>query len=519
MYPAMTALGLTSIMICIGMLLRAKIPFLRKMFVPVSVIAGILGFIFMNAVPREAIINSAPDSLSTVANIFFSATPDVFSDIVNILFTISFICIALVDNSSGKKKKDKTPTNDGKKKKSSGMMKGAIGMGLIWCALYSITPVIGYYLIQIIGKPFNMDAKLGMLIPFAFCQGPGQAVTFGLTFENEYGVPGSTQVAMAFAAIGFISAFFVGVPLAKWAIKKKIAKNTGQVNASVEKGIFTPEEQREAIGKVTTHSGSLDTLACHFAIIGLCYMLALLISWVLKFIPVIGASFSSMLFFCGMFAAYIVKAILKKFKIYHIINNSMLNKLTGWTSDYLVVMAFMAVELKAVGEWIVPILIESVVVTIVTVVVCVYFGERFGGENDLERTLGLYGTATGTTPSGVALVRIVDPKLVTTTGSELGMMNITMFLSAPAMTLMVLGMTNIMPLNFALIGMAAFGLLFMILLKPFGVWRKPTYKFTKGRISDGEEAETSNFVEGVLRKATEETDKHINVAELPGVVK
>lgn len=520
MYPAMTALGLTSIMICIGMFLRAKIPFFRKMFAPVSVIAGILGFIFMNAVPREYILNSVPDAFSTVANIFFSATPDVFSQVVNILFTISFICIALVDNSSGKDKKAKKLSNDGKKQKSSGLMKGAIGMGLIWCALYSITPVVGYYLIKLIGEPFGMQAELGLLIPFGFCQGPGQAVSFGLTFENEYGVAGSTQVAMAFAAVGFLSAFFVGVPMAKIAIKKKIAKNAGEVNASVEKGIFAPEEQTESVGKVTTHSGSLDTLACHFAVIGVCYMLALVISWALNFIPVIGSSFSNMLFFCGMFAAYIVKAVMKKFKIFHVLDNSLLNKLTGWTSDYLVVMAFMAVELKAVGTWLVPIMIESVLVTIVTFFICVYFGQRFGGENDLERTLGLYGTATGTTPSGVALVRIVDPNLVTTTGSELGMMNITMMLSSPAMILMILGMTNVLPMNYAMIGMTLCGVLFIILLKPFGVWRKPTYKFSKGRMSDGDEiADTSELVEDVIRVATEEAEEHINDKDFPGIIK
>ncbi len=505
MYPAMVALGLTSIIICVGMILRAKIPFLRKMFAPVSVIAGLLGFVFMNVVPNQYL---------------WGATPAVFSDIVNILFTISFICIALVDNSSGNKKEQEQLSPDGKKKKkSNGMMKGAIGMGLIWCSLYSLTPVIGYYLIKYIGEPFNMDPNLGMLIPFGYCQGPGQAVSFGTMFEEQYGVPNAVQVAITFAAVGFISAFFIGVPMAKFAIKKKIAKYAGEINKSVEKGIFPREEQTESVGKVTTHSGSIDTLACHFAVVGVCYMLALLISWLFKFIPVIGESFSNMLFFCGMFAAYIVKAVMKALKISHVVDNSLLNKLTGWASDYLVVMAFMAVELKAVGNLLIPVLIECAVVTLVTFIVCVYFCQRLGGENDLERTLGLYGTATGTTPSGVALVRVVDPQLATTTGSELGMMNITMMLSSPAMILMMLAMTNVLPIDYAMIGMAFFGILYLILLKPFGVWRKPTYKFRKGRISYGEDSKTSEFVEDVIRVATQEAEEIINDKDFPGIVK
>ena len=43
----MIAFGLASIALCIGVFLRARIPFLRNMLVPSSVIAGIIGVIFI----------------------------------------------------------------------------------------------------------------------------------------------------------------------------------------------------------------------------------------------------------------------------------------------------------------------------------------------------------------------------------------------------------------------------------------------------------------------------------------
>ena len=46
----MIAFGLVSIMICLGMFLRAKVRFLRNMLVPVTVIAGVIGLIFMNVI-------------------------------------------------------------------------------------------------------------------------------------------------------------------------------------------------------------------------------------------------------------------------------------------------------------------------------------------------------------------------------------------------------------------------------------------------------------------------------------
>ena len=44
----MMAFGLASIMLCIGMILRAKISLFKNMLVPASVIGGITGFVFMN---------------------------------------------------------------------------------------------------------------------------------------------------------------------------------------------------------------------------------------------------------------------------------------------------------------------------------------------------------------------------------------------------------------------------------------------------------------------------------------
>lgn len=483
MNSAMVALGVASIMICLGMVLRAKVPFLRKMLVPVSVIAGALGFIFMNIIYGVLDWNLG------------GANSTMYTQIVDILFTISFISIGLTDA----KKKKAAPANEGKKN-SGGVMKGALGMGMVWCALYTLTPVIGYLVIAIAGKPVGMAPEYGLLIPFGFCQGPGQAANYGKIFDETYGFPNSSQVAITFAVVGFLAAFFVGVPLAKLGLRKKIVRHVGKVNESVEKGIFTVEEQREPMGKVTTHSGSLETMAFHFALIGVCYILAVGISKAISFIPIFGPTFSNMMFFCGMIAAYIVKAIMKKLHVDYIKNDVFQAKITGWTSDYLVVCAFMAVQLSAVGSWLLPILIECVVVVAVTVLACVYFCQRIGGENDFERMLGLYGTSTGTVPSGMALIRMVDPKLETSTGVELGLMNITMFLSTPGMILLTLGMTNVIPVPAMCIGMAIVGILYIIVLKPMKLWNKPTFTLRKGRIMDGTDDGDVGFVKGFLRE-------------------
>ena len=154
----MMAFGWASVMLGLGVLLRAKIGFLRNMLVPASVIAGILGIIFMNA----------------ALNIGIDVGTDfhMFTDIVNHLFTVSFISITLTT----------TPKNETNNAKNT--IRGAVGLGLVWCFLYALTPIAATAAVALSGESVGMDSMYGMLIQFAFCQGPGQSAAYGAIFEQ-----------------------------------------------------------------------------------------------------------------------------------------------------------------------------------------------------------------------------------------------------------------------------------------------------------------------------------------------
>lgn len=447
----MMAFGWASIMLCIGMLLRAKIPILRNMLVPASVIAGVLGFVFINAA----------DALG----IGIGTDTGMFTNIVNHLFTVSFISITLT-----------SPAKDGGNS-TKNMIQGAWGLGVVWSFLFALTPLVGAGLVAIFGKNVSMGSIYGMLIPFAFCQGPGQSATYGALFE-QFGWDNASMVAITFSAVGFVSAFLVGVPMAKIGIKRGIAKHCGKIDDSVLKGYLKREEQTEVMVKDTTCNGNIETLAFHFAIIGLCYVLAVGIANILSMIPgFLGTSMGGMMFMNGMYAAYIVKLILKKLKLDFLLENTLQSKITGWTADYLVVCAFMAVSVGIIKAWIVPIAAVCIVTTVITIIVCLYFGQRFGGSNDFERTLGLYGTCTGTIPSGISLVRIVDPNFQTSTAVELGACNLVMLLSTPANIILLALASDSIEMPIALGGLALCCVVYLIILKVFRTWGGPTFSW------------------------------------------
>ena len=83
-----------------------------------------------------------------------------------------------------------------------------------------INALIAASILAVLGKYVTINVIYGMLVPFAFCQGPGQAAAYGAIFE-QYGWQNASAVAITFASIGFIVAFFPLVRVAKGEEGKK----------------------------------------------------------------------------------------------------------------------------------------------------------------------------------------------------------------------------------------------------------------------------------------------------------
>lgn len=449
----MIAFGIASIMLLIGTFLRAKVGFLQKLLVPASIIAGVLGLAFVN--------------LCDAFHIDIGATSGDFSSIVNQLFVVSFISITLMGHSE-------EDSSGGMKS----MLKGALAIGLIWCMLFTLTPLVAALISMVCENTFQFDPIYGMLIPFGFCMGPGQSVTYGTIIEG-YGWNDAVMAALTFASLGFLAAYLVGIPAAKRGIRRELAKHSDKIDEEILRGYLRKHEQVEMMKKNTTCNSNIESLAFHFAVIGLCYIIAIGISKILALLPgYIGTSMSSLMFLNGMYAAWIVKFFMRKFKVTFLMDNDMQNKITGWSTDFLIVFSLMSVSLRIVGKWIVPIVIIAVVVTVISAVSCFYFGQRIGTSDDFEKTLGLYGMSTGTAPSGLSLIRIVDPDFKTMAAVELGASNPVCNIANIPTYLLILGYAaGSVSLKMTLLGLFGLVIALTLSLKITGCWSKTrTYR-------------------------------------------
>jgi len=436
-----------SIMSCallFGFILRGSLKFLQVFLFPSCLIGGLVGFILIST----GIISV---DISLLESFAFH------------LFNISFISVGLTSGS------DEAAAAS----KSKEMAKGAIWMALIQAITFPMQAIAGGLLVLFFnGIGIDLFKTFGFLVPLGFIQGPGQALSIGKVWE-EVGFQHAATIGLTFAAVGFLFAFFVGVPLVNRGIRKGQAAHTpARLSEDILKGFVRKNQERESAGELTTHSGNVDTLAFQMSLIGVIYLLSYtLVNGLGGMLPPkLGTTLWGFFFFIGLALAILVKVVIKKLGYSHLINPGVQKRITGLAVDYMIVATVMAVQLVIVWQYIIPITVMSVVSGFLTTLAVVYFGNRLWGFN-LERTAAIYGTVTGTVSTGLLLLRIVDPEFKTSAALELGFM--IMFVSPVIIGCMLLVSAPVVwewSINFTMIIFAILMIVSIAVMKLSGLW-------------------------------------------------
>ncbi len=397
------------IMLLLGVVLRSKIRVFQYFLIPSCMIGGIIGMVLVNTGVIRA---EAVD----------------FENFAYHLFNISFISLGLT--AGGKKEKDAMGNKE--------IVRGSLWMALIQGIIFPLQAIVGGLLVLAFNAGgYNLFPTFGFLAPLGFVQGPGQALSIGKVWE-KLGFENAASMGLTFAAAGFMVAFFVGVPIVNWGIRKGLAHNAPkELPMDFVRGIISSESLHETAGEQTTHSANIDTLAFQTALIGFVYLLSYLVVSSIGSLMSAGNSTTiwGFFFFIGLGIALIVRWIMGKIGISHLVDPGIQRRITGWSVDFLIVATIMAVKLLIVWEYIVPLTVITLVTAVVTTAVVLYIGKRIWSYN-LERTASIYGTVTGTVSTGLLLLRIADPDFRTGVAMELGILII--FVSPIIITCMLL---------------------------------------------------------------------------------
>ena len=265
--------------------------------------------------------------------------------------------------------------------------------------------------------------------PLGFELGPGQAYSIALGWE-KMGFRGASSVGLTMVAIGFLVGSFGGVVLINQGLKRGwiTADQAKRINAkSVRSGFFSRQESERPIGAyLSTDGESLYSVTYHTALVMATYLLswALLsaLTLALGLIGPLGVDLAESLwginFIFSAFCALAVKLFMRSVGVETTIDNGTLNRINGFSVDITVASSLGAISLVTVQGYWVPILVLVLVGSVITDFILPWYCSRLYSDHQFFRMLVIYGTATGTLPTGLALLRVVDAEFETPVATD-----------------------------------------------------------------------------------------------------
>lgn len=279
-----------------------------------------------------------------------------------------------------------------------------------------VTTVSTYLLQGIFGLAISIVAALivtdffpaaGILLPFGYGQGTGQALNYGGIFENDFGFEGGKSFGLTIAALGFLSASIGGV------IHLNIQKKLGRIKVLHKEEKALRSEDIQYDDEIPMQE-SIDKLTIQIALIAVAYMLAYLLMCALgALLPNMKSVIFGFNFLLGVLTATLVKLVMGWLKKKGVIkkeytNSFLMTRASNFFFDIMVVAGIAAIRFSVLKDYWGIIIIMGVVGLAITYVYNALVAKSLFPEYHEEQFLAMYGMLTGTASTGVILLREID---------------------------------------------------------------------------------------------------------------
>ncbi len=377
--------------------LKKSIGFLKRSLIPTSVLGGII--------------------LLIVSTVYQAVSGDVMFDTpffggggMSLLETLTYHCLALgfiastMRESNGKfgKKRATEIFNTGVTTVSTYLIQAIFGLGITMIAALIVT---------------DFFPAAGILLPFGFGQGTGQALNYGSIYESQFGFVGGKSFGLTVAALGFLSASIGGV------IHLNVIKKQKRVDSGEKAGKMYLEQIQDE--NEISMNGSMDKLTVQMAIVLSAYLLTFLLMYLLgNLLPGMKSVIYGFNFLIGVLMASLIKLIIKLLTKGGIVkrkytNNFLMTRISNFFFDIMVVAGIAAINLELIKQYWEVLLILGVVGLVITYYYNRFIARKLFSEYPEEQFLMMYGMLTGTASTGIILLREVDENFETPAADNL----------------------------------------------------------------------------------------------------
>lgn len=401
------ALGFASVLLLVGLLLRNKIKLLQKLFLPASVIGGIVGLILVQILSR---VGPVAEQVASYVSIM---------DALPAILIVPIFASTPLGNFKHKNDVEKTSA-----KAASG-----IAGGVFWlmCGVMTVQMVIGFavnFFMVKAGSSIPFYNAWGFELAAGFTGGHGTAASIGAIYQNipavaEFASQGK-DVATTFATFGLIGGMLLGIIFINIAARKgktAVMQKPTALEGVALTGLQTDVSKQESFGRETTKSFTVETLSVHLAVILSVVLASYGVSALLANVPSIGSLLKQLpVWSIAMVLMLLANKLISALKLEWMFDKKIVQKISGSMTDFAIVCAISSMNLKTIATFIVPIVICSIIGFVVTYFYVFKLTKLITRtEAPFEHAIIAWGTSTGVLMTGLVLLKVCDPNYETST--------------------------------------------------------------------------------------------------------
>lgn len=429
-----------------GVILRAKISFFRKIYMPASLIAGMIGILL-----GYNCLGIIPEEMTTS----FAALP---GSLIVVVFAPMLMCTDFREMGGLKRMKDLAVPQ---------LIVGSVGSFLQIGVPCCITAIL-------LGPVFKVHALFPSTVEVGWAGGHGTAGGMAEVYEN-LGWGEGTSLALTSATVGLLVGIIGGMIMVNHAARHGYLspKNHIETLSLAAQQDFVDKADKKANAYETVSNNVVESFAFHLALIGIAIIIGYVIKWALGFL-VEGLP----LFPMAMLGGFVLNRIMTPLGLLKYVDQHTLNRISGICLDILVVAAVSSMKLSVIADNAAAIIIVSIAALLSMLFFFYWICPRLFKEDWFEQAIVHFGVNTGVTAVGFMLLRVVDPEM-NTLGSK------AYAIQAPFTSPLLGGgivtallPTAIMAYGNMTVGLVSLGIVVVLLLigKLCGCWHKPQQK-------------------------------------------
>lgn len=360
-----------------GVLLRTRIGLLRQLFIPASLVAGILGL----GLGTYGLKLIPADVLTTFASLPSMLIAIVFAPM---LMGVKFPKLGDVVELAGPQ-----------------LFFGYIGGFLLISVPLLLTGFV-------FAPGWGVNEMFGTLVEVGFVGGHGTAGGMGEVYADldwsEGGALGLTT-----ATVGLFVGILCGMTIINWEVRRGQGRYMPDTSAEVQTANpdIIPAALQKPGARITISKDVVEPLAFHFGLIAVAILIGVLLLYLLES----ATGLNIPLFPMAMIGGMLVQFILAKTPYDEAIDAGMLKLIQGLALELLIVAAISTIAIPTVIAYWLPLLLISLASAAVLIAHFYVLGPRLFKVDWFEQSILNFGTLAGVTAVGLMLLRTVDPDL------------------------------------------------------------------------------------------------------------